>query len=68
MDSIDPAFGIPLAIILWTVLLMTILIGLRRAKVRADKYRRMALRTKRRETYIQIAEYKEREYVEGLQL
>lgn len=53
-DYIDPAFGIPLAVILWTVLLIVTLASLRAAKLRRDKKFLADRRAKRRETHIQL--------------
>ena len=65
-DYLDPALGIPLAIILWTLLLIIVLVQLRRAKVRRNKAARIARRIAYRESYIQIAEEHEEAYIESL--
>jgi hypothetical protein len=65
-ESIDPAVGIPLAIVLWLLLLFMTLVSLRLAKVRRDKARRARMRSTRRETYIQLADEAEIAYLDSL--
>lgn len=65
-DYIDPAFGIPLAVILWTVLLIVTLASLRAAKLRRDKKFLADRRARRRATHIQMLVENESSFTERL--
>ena len=66
LDRIDPAWGIPLGIILWVVFVLIVLVSLRRAKIKRDKIRRAKLRAARRESFIQIEQEKEQAYIDSI--
>lgn len=55
-DQMPLSFYMTPIIIAWTTLILVTLVTLRRAKVRRDKDRRLAIRAARRETHIQLAE------------
>ena len=53
-DYIDSAVGIPIAVILWIILLIVTLTSLRKAKLRRDRKFLADRRARRRETHIQL--------------
>lgn len=55
IDELPLSVLITIAIFAWTLFLITILVSLRRAKVRRDKQRRLIIRAARRESHIQLA-------------
>lgn len=59
IDQLDPAFGVPLAIILWLILFVVTVVSLRRQKVR--RYKR-----KRRETYMAALAQQEAQHIREL--
>lgn len=56
LDNLPLSTLVPIAVILWTLLILVTLVSLRRSKVKRDKYRRLLRRAARRETHIQLAE------------
>lgn len=65
-DYIEPNFAWMWIVILWTVLIFIVLITLRLNKVRRDRERIMKAKAARRETYIEMKNREDEDYLEKL--
>lgn len=66
LDHIDPAFGLPFAVILWAILVIVVLVQHRRSKVKRQKAARLIQEAARRETFIFMKNQADEKYLESL--